>query len=312
MGASNKKIFGFEIGATKLIAIVGDISGRVFFKEYLKTQNNKNNNTLLNQINYLYNKLHEYYNANYIGVTFPAAINKKSIIMYAPNLTGWEHRNLLNKFKSRFKEQIFIENDAKAQALAEKFYGAGRKYSDFIYLTIGTGIGGAIFINNKLYKGYNGFAGEFGHMVIEKNGPKCGCGRKGCLEALASGKAIAKYFTSNNLLNRKLHKSKIESKDIFNAWKNNEDYAKPIVEKAAENLSIGIANIVNIFDPEAIIIGGGITKNNAQFIELIKARVLDELANYKRDIKIIRALENTVEKAPLAVVAYNTYIKNIK
>jgi glucokinase len=308
MSTNNEIIFGFEIGATKLIAIVGNVSGKIFFKDYVKTKNNEDNNTLLNQINYFYDLLSKRYDADYIGVTFPAAIDNKGVVMYAPNLPGWKHRNLLNKFKSRFDETVFIENDAKAQALAEKLYGVGKKYKNFIYLTIGTGIGGAIFIDDKLYKGYNGFAGEFGHMVIEKRGPKCGCGRHGCLEALASGKAIEK-FANNLLLNKKLiyknKQLKLAGKDIFDAWKNNKDYAEIIVKEAAENISIGIANIINIFDPEAIIIGGGITRDNMKFIKLIKDKTLDELANYKRDINIIKASKETVEKAPLAIVEYN-------
>ena len=302
----DKKIFGFEVGATKLIALVGDIKGNVYLKEYTKTSN-KRSNLLLDQIEYFYKKFSEKFKPDYISVTFPAAIDKSGNIMHAPNLQGWNHKNLIRELRKRFKEKIFVDNDAKAQALAERLYGAGKYYSDFVYFTIGTGIGGAIFINGKLYRGYNGFAGEFGHMVIEENGPKCGCGRYGCLEAIASGRAIAKNammnLTKESILNKE-NKKRIEGKEVFDALKKNDAYAKIIIDKAVEDIAVGIANIINIVDPEAIIIGGGLTKNGAYFINAIKKRVPIELAYYNRKVKIVKAKNDTVEKAPLAVVAY--------
>ncbi len=298
----NENVLGFEVGASKTIALAGDLSGNVFSKLSTKTANDRSSReVLINQLKSLYKKFSKKYDTAYVSMTFPGAINKKGIVAYAPNLPGWKGYNLLNTLKEHFDSRVFVENDANAQALAEKLYGYGRDYSNFVYLTIGTGIGGAIFIDDRLYSGRNGWAGEFGHMVMQANGPVCGCGRHGCFEALASGSAIERSASAAGL--------KMTGKEIFDAWSAGDKRVKAVVNAMANYLSIGIANVVNIFDPEAIIIGGGITKNNEQLIELVRKKVPVELGNYRRRIKIIRAAESLVEKAPLAVVAYNKRIR---
>ncbi len=245
---ASKRILGFEVGASKMIALVGDLSGNVFSKIVTATKNERTDKkVLLNQLEDLHKKFSRKYEFGYVSATFPGAINRKGIVAYAPNLPGWKGYNLLNALRERFDSKVFIENDANAQAIAEKLYGYGRNYSNFVYLTIGTGIGGAIFIDNKLYAGHKGWAGEFGHMVIDK-GPECGCGRHGCLEALASGSAIERMAAEANM--------KMSGKEVFEAWSAGDKAARAIVRKAADYLTIGIANIINIFDPEAIIIGG--------------------------------------------------------
>ena len=292
----DKIVLGFEVGASKTIALTGDLSGNVFSKIVTTTQNEKDNKEVLfRQLEELQDKVSKKYNFDYVSMTFPGAINKKGIVAYTPNLPGWKGYNLTKGLKERFNSQVFVENDANAQAIAEKIYGYGRDYSNFIYLTIGTGIGGGIFMNDRLYSGHNGWAGEFGHMVIGE-GPKCGCGRYGCLETLASGSAIKRMASEAG--------RNLSGKEVFEEWFNGDKVAKAIVDKAANSLTVGIANIINIFDPEAIIIGGGITKNNEKFIGYIRRKLPIELGNYKRRVKIIRASESLIEKAPLALAAY--------
>ncbi|ASI14059.1 ROK family protein [Candidatus Mancarchaeum acidiphilum] len=298
----NESVLGFEVGASKTIALVGDLSGNVFSKIIADTRNEKDDKEVLfRQLKELQKKVSKKYDFNYVSMTFPGAINRKGIVAYTPNLPGWKGYNLMKGLKERFDSEVFVENDANAQAVAEKIYGYGRKYSNFIYLTVGTGIGGGIFIDDKLYSGHNGWAGEFGHMVIGE-GPKCGCGRYGCLETLASGSAIKRmaFEAGKNM----------SGKEVFEAWFDGDKAAKAIVEKAASSFTIGIANIVNIFDPEAIIIGGGITKNNERYLGYIRKKLPKELGNYRRRIKIIRASENLIEKAPLALAAYRLNIGN--
>ncbi|MGC8647305.1 MAG: ROK family protein [Candidatus Micrarchaeia archaeon] len=292
----SKIVLGFEIGASKTIALVGDLSGNVFSKIIEKTKNDSNDKEVLfGQLKELRRRLPRKYSPDYISMTFPGAISKRGIVAYTPNLPGWKGYNLLSALMERFDSKAFVENDANAQAIAEKLYGYGKAYDNFVYLTIGTGIGGAIFIDGKLYTGHKGWAGEFGHMVIGDK-PKCGCGRYGCLEALASGSAIEKMAAEYGRV--------MSGKEIFEAWFAGDEFAKKIVDRVANYLSIGIANIINMLDPEAILIGGGITKGNERFIDYVRRKVPAELGNYTRRVKIIRASESLVEKAPLAVVAY--------
>ncbi len=292
----NKNVLGFEVGASKTIALMGDLSGNVFSKIVTATKNEKDNKEILfNQLKELKGKVSKKYDFDYVSMTFPGAINRKGIVAYTPNLPGWKDYNLIKGLEERFDSKVFVENDANAQAIAEKIYGYGREYSNFIYLTIGTGIGGGIFINDRLYSGHNGWAGEFGHMVIG-TGPKCGCGRYGCLETLASGSAIKRMASEAG--------KSMSGKEVFEAWFEGNKVAKTIIDKAAGSLTIGIANIVNIFDPEAIIIGGGITKNNERFLKYIRRKLKIELGNYRRRVRIIRASESLIEKAPLALASY--------
>ena len=164
------KVLGFEIGASKLIALAGNTLGTVFSKITTKTKNSEaTHDVLFNQLDTLYSRLSKRYKAKYIGITFPGAVSKKGIVVYAPNMPGWKKYNLLKEAEKRFGLKAFVENDANAQALAEKLYGYGKFYSNFIYLTIGTGIGGAIIIDNKLYSGHRGMGRRAGaHGNTEK------------------------------------------------------------------------------------------------------------------------------------------------
>ena len=299
-------VFGLEVGGTKTIALNGDLSGNVKSKILENTKNDPNDKkVLVDFIKSLYNKVYANSEADLISMTFPGAINSRGIVAFTPNLGGWKDYDILSLIKNTFSKDAIVENDANAQALAEKFYGKGRDYSNFIYLTIGTGIGGGIIIDDKLYRGSNGWAGELGHMVISEEGPRCGCGRNGCFEAFSSGTSIAKYASDNLTKDSSLNKlTGITGKDVFDAWYNGDQYAGEVIERTLKYTSIGLANLVNIFDPEAIIIGGGITKNNNEFIEGLKSQVKSELANYSRDLNIIRTSESLIEKAPLALAKY--------
>ena len=160
--------------------------------------------------------------------------------------------NIVSEINKYFNIPIMLRNDAKCAAIAEKEYGGLKKYDDALFLTIGTGIGGAVYLGGKLLKPkkYEGF--EIGHMVIKKDGIKCNCGRKGCFEKYASMKAlkdkVQKSFENENLTG-------IEIKELLTDNKNNEKIEK-IIDEYIEDLKIGIANLINIFEPQTISIGG--------------------------------------------------------
>lgn len=302
-------ILGFEIGASKIIGILGDLSGTINKKVYEKTEHGETISILISQLWKLKNKIvseKEYEEVNYISITFPGIINEGTIV-YSPNLPNLANVKFSELLESKFHKKIYIENDANSQALAQKIFGRNH-ISNFVYIAVGSGIGGAIIINDKLYKGYNGWAGEFGHTVIMTDGPLCGCNRKGCVEALASGFSITrrakeKLPDKRSILNT-ISLRELDAKAIFNAKKSGDKLATEIVEETAKYMAIFIANIINILDPEAIVMGGGVTKNNADFIKLIREKVKTELGYYRRDVKISIASEKLIEKAPIATVRY--------
>ena len=185
--------------------------------------------------------------------------------------------------KKYFDVPIYLENDANCAALAESMFGAAKGYKNSITLTLGTGIGGGIIINNKIYKGSNCAGGELGHMSINMDGNSCNCGRRGCFETYASATALKQqaidavkndkdtimYKVVNGDINR------IEARLVFNCAKQNDKLAVRVVDKYVTYLSFGIENLINILQPDVIVIGGGISNAGEYLLEKINDLIKD-------------------------------------
>ena len=207
-----------------------------------------------------------------IGIGAPGPVINDHVID-PPNLIGWKKVPLKSLIAKHLKKKVILENDANCAALAELKFGAGRKFSTFIYVTISTGIGGGIIIDKKLYKGSRGSAGEIGHTVIEIDGPICPCGKPGHLEGLAAGPAIAK-------------RSGMSPEKLNEAAKNRDPNAINEIIYTGNLIGIGFSNLVNILNPEAIIVGGGISNFGSLLFDSIRSTV-KEMAI--ADVKIIPA-----------------------
>ena len=216
------------------------------------------------------------YQLDSISIAAAGAINvEKGLVTASPNLPGWVNIPLRDMIKEKYGIDTFLINDANAAALGEHHFGAGRGVNNLIYLTVSTGIGGGIIINGKLYSGPCGSAGEIGHMTIDVNGPRCSCGNVGCLETLASGTAVAKEATrrisqgeSSSLA--EITEGKIENitaEKVSMAAQRGDSLALEVISKAATYLGIGMVNLVNIFNPEMIIVGGGMSKMGGLLFE---------------------------------------------
>lgn len=169
----------------------------------------------------------------------------EGVVINSPNLC-WDNVALRDEMQKEFSYPLLVEKDTNAAALGEYYFGQDSKYRNLIYITVSTGVGAGIIINGKLYRGISGGAGEIGHMVVEPNGAVCQCGRQGCLEALASGTAIAREGGTKG------------AKEIGDSARQGDKEALRIINSAGDYLAIGIGNLVNIFNPEAIILGGGV------------------------------------------------------
>ena len=189
-------------------------------------------------------------NIESIGIAFPGTVSETSVIK-AENL-GIENLELVTELRKKFNLPIYIENDAKCAAIAEKEFGSLKKYDDALFLIIGTGVGGAVFLDGKLLKPkrYSGF--EVGHMVINKGGIKCNCGRKGCFETYCSMRRlkekISKEFNLNTI-------DGIKIREFLDKNQEN-DKLNEILDEYIQDLQTGIANLINIFEPQVISIGG--------------------------------------------------------
>lgn len=201
------------------------------------------------------------------GVSAPGPIDAAAgVITDPPNLEGWHDVPLARALHEQLRIPVVLENDANCGAVGEHRYGAGRGYQHMIYITVSTGIGGGIIIDDRLYAGASGAAGELGHVAVAVDGPVCGAGHVGCLEAFASGTAIAKradeLIAAGGLPRTARlaeHNPPLSAETVHLAAEQGESEAAAIIDSAGSYLGIGLASIINAFNPQAIVIGGGLT-----------------------------------------------------
>ena len=221
-----------------------------------------------------------------IGASVPGPTDTATGTVYHPaNLPGWGVFSPTETLEQALSQTVTLANDGNLAALAEHRYGAGRGSRHVIYMTISTGIGGGLVLNNRLYLGSGGFAGEIGHMTIDRNGPRCQCGNFGCLEVMASGTAIARMARERLSSERDSEVLRLANGDadgvdapiVFQAAKSGDRMAAELVDEASFNLGIGIASLLNIFNPEVIVVGGGVSENLDVMIPQIN-RAVEERA----------------------------------
>lgn len=216
-----------------------------------------------------------------IGICAPGPLDPHTgVVLNPPNVTCWRNYPLAAEIARRYGGVVKLENDAKSAGLAETLWGAGRGYRNVFYATIGTGIGAGILFDGRIYHGRTGAADEAGHMVIDYHGPLCGCGKKGCIEALASGTSIAKRARAR-LAEAAEQKSamlelaggKIEavtSEIVGKAYAEGDSLAKKILLETVEVVTIWLGNIVDLLEPDVIIFGGGVAALLSPFFEEIR------------------------------------------
>jgi glucokinase len=184
-------------------------------------------------------------------------------------LPHWRRCNPVQDLAGLFGVNVALENDADAGALAEAAWGAGRDKSRLIYITVGTGIGGGIIFNGKLYRGVGGAHPELGHQVIDMTGPPCSCGFNGCWEALAAGPGMAAWAQSQSPANDSYR----TAEKICHMARQGDPLAQRSVEREAHYLGLGIANLINLFTPDIIVLTGSLMKSAPLFLEKIRATI---------------------------------------
>lgn len=223
-----------------------------------------------------------------IGIASPGSVNNKTgVVEYASNLPFKAYPIAKELKKLTGKENIFVENDANAAAWGEAVAGAAKGSSHSVMITLGTGVGGGIVIDGRVESGFNGAGGELGHIVIEKGGRQCTCGRKGCWEAYSSATALIKMTSEKideckrtgrkTVLTEYLDENgRVCGKTPFDAAKAGDEAANEVIDMYYDYLACGIVNIINIFQPEIISIGGGISNQGDNLINALLPRVRKE------------------------------------
>ena len=271
---SELPVLAIDLGGTKMITAIISNKGQVMAKERCLTLADEGPEAVIKRIFSTVDHLLGLRNLDSsqldsISIAAPGPLDfDKGLVTSPPNLPGWHDIPLRDIVKEKYKVNTFLINDANAAALGEHHLVAGRGINNLIFLTVGTGIGGGIIINGRLYSGASGSAGEIGHITIDVNGPRCNCGNIGCLEALASGTAVAKEVIKRirqgerssltEIVGGKIEN--ITTEEVSIAAQDGDSLASEVILKAATYLGVGIANLVNIFNPEMIIIGGGMAK----------------------------------------------------
>jgi glucokinase len=184
-------------------------------------------------------------------------------------LPGWRGKNLVRDLEQRFGVRAALENDGDAAALAEAGWGAGRNRTRLIYITVGTGIGGGIILDGKLYRGVDGAHPEVGHQVLDPSGPQCSCGFRGCWESLAAGPAMVAWIEKHSPAGY-LHSHGITAKRICELAQQGDEIAQQAVEHEGYYLGLGLANLINLFTPDAIVLSGSVMKSASLFLGRIR------------------------------------------
>jgi glucokinase len=228
-----------------------------------------------------------------VGCAGPVDL-KAGLVFNPPNLPGWTRVPLTDHLQRALGLPTVLENDANAAGLGEYRYGAGRGARSIVYLTVSTGIGGGIILDGKIWHGLKDAAGEIGHMTVCPDGPVCGCGNRGCLEAMSSGTSIARQARGAVAAGRTTALSAIPaltSADVVRLAQQGDPVAREVWESAVTYLGIGVAAVVTILAPERVVIGGGVTKAGDHLFQPLREEV-------RRRVKLV-----PVESVPILPAA---------
>lgn len=293
-----KYVVGVDLGGTKIYTALVNLDGNIIKEKTVPTQAHEGEVSVLNRIVDTIDFVIEGTDLNEIkaiGIGSPGPLDvKRGVIVSSPNLP-FKDFNLVKPIKEKYKLPTFLDNDANVATLSEFMFGAGKGTENMIYITASTGIGAGAVLNGKMYRGNTSNALEVGHMTVMKDGPRCGCGNTGCAESLGSGTAImkrAKDASVSNAVTSLKNYDNVTAKEVFTEAEKGDKVSKEILENALSYLGIAVANIINIFDPEMVVIGGGVTNGGKIVFDAINKEVEN------RCLKTIR--ENCrIEKAKL-------------
>lgn len=271
---------GIDLGGTNIAAGIVDENGKIIAQGSVPTLNERHYSEIVKDMAGLCLKLvsdngFDIHDIKAIGIGSPGSIdNENGVVVYANNLK-MDHAPIAEELRKYIDLPINIENDANAAAFGEYIVN-GEGTSDFVFITLGTGVGGGIIINKKIYRGFNGAGGELGHTTLVHNGELCSCGNRGCWEAYASVTALIRQTKEamekhpESLMSEIVNaEGKVSGRTAFEAAKKGDKIAKAVVEQYIAYVGDGILGMINIFQPEKLVIGGGISREGDYLIKPI-------------------------------------------
>lgn len=267
------RTLGIDLGGTKLAAAVVE-DGRILDAERIDTPQTGFDAVLAAMEALARTLLGRHPGVNRVGVGSPGPLDYTTgTVTFAPNIRGMTNAPVAGALQSRLGLPVTLENDANAAGFAEHLYGAARDLETSCFLTISTGIGGGLFVGDRVIRGAHGLGGEVGHMIVLPGGPIDGDGHHGTLESIAAGRSIAREASY-------AYSRELSTEEVFDRARAGERIALAIIDNAAKFTGIGIANIAKIFDPEGFVIGGGMSQAGEFYLGRIRAAVERFMAGY--------------------------------
>lgn len=275
------KVVGVDLGGTEIKIGLVDKENGIEKKISLPTEVSKGTEKVVQNISEGISSISKGVKIDGIGIGSPGSIDRdEGVVRFAPNFPEWKNFELSKAIGTIVNLPVFVENDANSFALGEWYFGHATGLTDFVCITLGTGIGGGVVSHGILITGKDGIGTELGHVIIEPDGPLCGCGNRGCAESIASASSVArtareliKRFPESLVLKTAGGIENIQSKHVFAAAQQGDYMAQMIVEKAVDVLARLIGGCIHIFNPEKIIIGGGMSKAGDALILPLRKRV---------------------------------------
>ena len=281
MTKTNKYAVGVDLGGTNIKLGIVSNTGKLIKKISIRTEAENGPKKVIENIT---NGIKELtaksdYKIDGIGIGCPGVVTPdKGIVEDPPNLPGWKKVNIAKVISQKFNKRVFVDNDANTAAIGELTFGSGKKYKSFIMITLGTGVGGGIVIDKKIYHGDFGAAGEIGHISIDFKGPKCNCGSFGCIEAYAGNQYLRNRVRHQLKKHPKSKMWELINNDLSNASPRNvqlaaemgDAFAKSVIEELGVHLGSAFASLCNVLDISVFIIGGGIAGFGKPLFDSIK------------------------------------------
>jgi glucokinase len=279
-------VAGVDIGGTKVAVGLVDSEGKILVQSRKPMIANGTADAALQAVTDAIDSLSAADGAGFqcIGICAPGPLDPQAgVVLNPPNLPCWRNFPLAEKIRSKYNQPVNVDNDANAAALAETRWGAARGYRYVFYATIGTGIGTGIVFDNRIYHGKTGSAGEGGHVSIDYRGPVCACGKRGCIEILAAGPAIGAR-ARNRLNSAPSAKSAmldlangniaaVTSEIVGRAYQGGDSLAREVLQETIALLTTWLGNIVDLLDPDVVVMGGGVAAMLQPFFDEIKKRL---------------------------------------
>ncbi len=267
---------GIDVGGTKAQAVVLGRGGEVL--ESVQRPTPRGDDSLDALIDSLVELADEVGHDGSVGVGVPGLVTRSGVLRAAPNLDGVADFAIADRLSQRLGCSVAVDNDATCATAAEWLLGSGRGSENLVLVTLGTGIGGGLVVNGSLYRGANGFAGEFGHMVVDPSGPLCPCGRRGCWERYASGSGLAmlaRGAATGHRLTRVVDHAggdpeAVRGEHVQTAAREGDDEALAVIDEFSRWVALGLANLTNAFDPELFVLGGGLATGADLYVDPIR------------------------------------------